>query len=123
MKRAKRLSIADIIIVVIIICTALAGVIFITSSTGSGEKVQISVKGEVYKTVSLKSDEKQEIKINDTNVLVIENGSAYMQSAECDDKVCVNKGAISLEGESIVCLPNEVVVEIIADSGVEDAVW
>ena len=47
-----------------------------------------------------------------TNTLVIENGKADMISADCPDKLCVNQHAISSNGETIVCLPNKVVVEV-----------
>ena len=46
------------------------------------------------------------------NTLVIENGKADMISADCPDKLCVKQHAISSNGETIVCLPNKVVVEI-----------
>ena len=35
-----------------------------------------------------------------------------MISADCPDKLCVNQHAISSNGETIVCLPNKVVVEV-----------
>jgi len=46
------------------------------------------------------------------NVLVIENGEASIKSATCPDKICVSHRKISKSGETIVCLPNKVVVEI-----------
>ena len=44
--------------------------------------------------------------------VTIENGKADMISADCPDKLCVNQHAISSNGETIVCLPNKVVVEV-----------
>lgn len=46
------------------------------------------------------------------NVIVVDEGSVYMQEADCPDKVCVRTGKISHTGETIVCLPHRVVVEI-----------
>ena len=35
-----------------------------------------------------------------------------MEEADCPDLLCVHQKAISKEGESIICLPNKVVVTI-----------
>lgn len=47
-----------------------------------------------------------------TNVLVIRDGRAYMQEADCPDKLCMHQRAISRAGENIVCLPNRVVATV-----------
>ena len=81
----------------------------------SGEQVlKISVDGEVYGEYSLK--DKQEIKIADTNICQIqEDGTVSMIKADCPDHLCVKQGKIREFGESIVCLPNKVVLEIVTD--------
>ena len=57
------------------------------------------------------------------NVLEIEGGAAAVTEADCGDLTCVNTGAISREGESIVCLPYRLVVEITGGGAAEvDAV-
>lgn len=47
-----------------------------------------------------------------TNTLVIEDGYAYLSEATCPDKICVQMGRIHLNGQLIVCLPNEVIVTV-----------
>ena len=49
---------------------------------------------------------------NNINMLVIEDGKAYISQATCPDKICVNHRPVSKEGETIVCLPNKLVIEI-----------
>ena len=46
------------------------------------------------------------------NVLVIRDGEAYMSEADCPDKLCVKQKAISKSGESIICLPHRLVIEV-----------
>lgn len=46
-------------------------------------------------------------------ILVISDGKADMESADCPNQICVHHGAISHTGETIVCLPNRVVIEIV----------
>lgn len=76
--------------------------------------LKISVDGKVYGEYSL--EDKQEIKIGDTNVCQIEeNGTVSMTEADCPDHLCIKQGKIKEFGESIVCLPNKVVLEIATD--------
>jgi hypothetical protein len=51
----------------------------------------------------------------ETNVLVIQDGYAYMKEADCPDGLCIHQGRIHKAGQSIVCLPNRVVVTIESD--------
>ena len=57
-----------------------------------------------------------------TNVLVIENGTAYLNYSNCPDHTCEKTGKIRYVGETIVCLPNLLSVTItgeIGDDGVD----
>ena len=114
MKINRLISKSDIFIVLIVIIMALMGIIWVYSAYTSNvdAEVIITVNSEIFKETSLKSDKGQVIKINDTNTVVIENGYVYMQSANCNDKLCIKQGKITKIGESIVCLPNKIVVEI-----------
>lgn len=47
-----------------------------------------------------------------TNLLVIRGGKAAITEATCPDQICVNHRPIDRAGETIVCLPREVVVKI-----------
>ena len=46
------------------------------------------------------------------NVLRISGGGASVIEANCGDHTCVRTGAVSREGETIVCLPHRLVVRI-----------
>lgn len=85
-------------------------------SQPQGNLVEITVDGETYGVYSL--DEEQEIPIEIDgevrNTLVIRDHEADMTDADCPDQLCVDMKAISAEGETIVCLPHKVVVEVIS---------
>lgn len=91
----------------------------------TGERVEIRVSGQVVETLPLDQDRTYTIESPDggTNRLVIENGRAWMEAASCPDGLCLHMGAISQTGQTIVCLPNQVVVEVTggteASSGVD----
>ncbi|MBQ9155690.1 MAG: NusG domain II-containing protein [Eubacterium sp.] len=53
------------------------------------------------------------------NILKIEDGRVSMVKADCPDKICVDHKPIRNVGETIVCLPHKLVVEIIDEGGVE----
>lgn len=57
-------------------------------------------------------DKDQTVEIGGGNRLVISGGAAKMEWAGCPDQICVNHAPILRPGESIICLPNRVVVEI-----------
>lgn len=78
--------------------------------SGGAKEVTISVDGDVSGTYSLEED--QTVEIGGTNRLVIEDGTARMEWADCPDQICVNHRPVSRNGESIICLPNEVVVSV-----------
>ena len=94
----------------IILAAALILVFQLVRDDGGQNEVAVTVDGEEFGSYSLAED--QTIDIDVTNRLVIEDGTARMEWADCPDQVCVNHRAVSRNGESIICLPNEVVVSV-----------
>ncbi len=101
----------DIVLVLSIVIIAIGGLV-VYSMLGQKEAgtVVVEVDGKMYGEYALY--ENQEVLIYDTNVLIIENGEANMYEADCPDQICVDHIPISKNGETIVCLPNKVVVTI-----------
>lgn len=83
-----------------------------------GGTVQVRVAGAVTAGYPLDVDASYTITgaNGGTNLLVIEDGAARIEEASCPDGVCVHTGRIRRNGQSIVCLPNQVVVEIVSDT-------
>ena len=46
------------------------------------------------------------------NTLIIKDGKAHLEDSSCPDHLCEHMGKIHKVGQSIICLPNRVVVEI-----------
>lgn len=78
-----------------------------------GDSVRVSVDGKFYGEFALVEDRAVEI-ISDGgyNILVIQDGQAHVESASCPDGICAAHKPISRDGESIVCLPNKVVITV-----------
>ena len=112
----------DIILIGIILFIALvfAGIQYFKPVDESA-KAEITIDGELYGTYPLAYE--QTIAVSDTNQLTIKDGKAKMIHADCPDQLCVNQKAISKDGESIICLPNKVVITIVGgDESEVDAV-
>ena len=86
----------------------------------SGGSICVYVDNELYGEFSLDEDNTYDI-TKDSSVLctvLISKGRADVVSASCPDKLCVSQQSISLDGESICCLPNRVYITVENDSGV-----
>ncbi len=113
----KKIKKADIIALVII--ALITAVLFLAfrAFKSPGKTVVVRVSGEEVASYPLDKDRTETISgaNGGTNLLIIEDGAVYLKEASCPDKLCVNQGKISRRGESIICLPNEVIVEINSD--------
>lgn len=97
-----------ILFIVVLICAVLFYVGY-NLHAEQGDIVTVTISGEFYGSYNLNTD--QVVYIEDTNVLQILNGEAYMIEATCPDGLCLNQSAIHQSKECIICLPNEVIVE------------
>lgn len=55
-----------------------------------------------------------------SNILVIEDGQAWLSEANCPDLLCVKQGKIHYTGQVITCLPNRLTVTV--EGGESDGV-
>ena len=95
-----------------IIAVLFLAMFFIKRNTVNGEAV-VWVGGAEYARYPLSKDRVIEIPgALGNNVLTIEEGNAYMSSAVCPDKVCMDFGKIHYNTDMIVCLPGGIVVII-----------
>ncbi|MGL5440544.1 MAG: NusG domain II-containing protein [Filifactoraceae bacterium] len=75
-------------------------------------KITISVDGKEFGSYNLEKDQKIDINLKGKhNVVEIKNKTVKMVEADCPDKYCVNHGEINKGYETIVCLPNKIIVE------------
>lgn len=110
----KRFGKADVILLSVIFFILILWVIFSFVFKKEGVSVVVTVEGKEYQTVPLSKDQEIEVKKDGTviNRVSIHEGKADMTEATCPDKLCVHQKPVSKSGETIVCLPHEVVVEV-----------
>lgn len=106
---------SDIILVGVLLLVSLSVFLIWYLNGTDGSTAVVSVDGDVVAEYSLAIDGVYYLN-GGTNVLVIEDGAAYIREANCPGyQDCVETGRISRVGETIVCLPNKLVVEIVGE--------
>ncbi len=50
-----------------------------------------------------------------TNVVEVRDGQVRVREADCSNQACVNQGWVSGQGQTIVCLPHKLTVQLVAD--------
>ena len=55
------------------------------------------------------------------SIIEIKEGRARFKSAPCKNQYCVQQGWIHLTGQMLICIPNEVSIEILGKSKVYDS--
>lgn len=103
----------DIIFISVLVAVILVAVLGLLLFRKSGNTVTVTVDGKIFGEYSLDRDQTVEIKTElGFNLLVIKDGKAFVESASCPDGICAAHRPISYDGESIICLPNKVVISI-----------
>ncbi len=81
---------------------------------GAGDEVVVYVGEEEQARFSLEEETKFVIegKEGGKNDLEIHDGQADITEASCPDQICVHQKPVSEIGETIVCMPNQVIVTV-----------
>jgi len=118
----KRTKIEALLIIMVFAALIILFIISRSIVQKSGKTVVITLDGVLYGSYPLSEDSDIPI-IKDGNIInraVIENGTVYMKDASCRNHICLSMGRKKASGESIVCLPNRVVVRIEGESEGDD---
>lgn len=112
----------DLFLIIIIMITSVFFIITSVIKKGtSPNTVKITISGLEYASYSLYNDREVEISNGyGNNKIVINNGMVFISEADCPDKYCVKHKPISKSGESVICLPHKLVVEITGENDVVD---
>ncbi len=108
------IKVADYILILCIFCISLFLFPYLQNYFSSdGEKLKVTIDGEVYGYYDINKN--QDIIIDEDgiyNKISIRNGVINMIDANCNDRLCVYNAPIEKSYQSIVCLPNKVILEI-----------
>lgn len=107
----------EIIIILGLLATCLIGiaVFYLVRATDAPLSVRVTRQGELVTVFPLSEDHTETFAdALGFNTLEISDGTAKIVEADCPDQICVRTYPISSPGETIVCLPHKLVVEVIS---------
>lgn len=118
MKPLDRKHKNDLILIAVLIAAAGAAFGLIQLNKKSGGYAVVVQEGSEIASYPLDKDISVTIpsSAGGYNTLVIKDGKADVTDADCPDKLCVNQHSISYDGETIVCLPNKLVIKITSET-------
>ena len=110
----------DFLFVFAVLMLSAAAFLITKPHFNNADTVRITIDGKLFCEKPLSVD--CEIDINGTNTAVIKNGSVYMKSADCPDKLCIHQGKVHDSSKKIICLPNRVIIEVVKKSEIDTVV-
>ncbi len=113
------LKIADIILIAVILLSALLWV-GLSKNNESCEAV-IYLCGEEYKRINLAEYKTEIISVNNVGIYV-HDGMVEINHSDCPNGLCMNYAPIYKPGSTIACVPNKVVITIVANKNYVDGV-
>lgn len=125
-EKTKARKTRDLILILVIL--AVAGILFLVfflqNKNTVADKVIVKVDGKVVYSEPLSVDKDMDVAgyAGGHNFIRIQGGKVKMVDADCPDKICVHTGAIDKVGQTIVCLPHKLVVEIAGSNSDLDSV-
>jgi len=117
---------ADILLVLAVI--GLSAFLIMQSVASAGDdfdlEVSISVNGQEVLVFPLQEGRRELVidGFQGKSYVEIVDGRVHMIDSACPDKLCVHMGWKSHSGESIICLPNRVVIEVRSREGGPDVI-
>lgn len=110
----------DILLIALLLVVSATLFVYLFVFRKSGNTVEVTVDGKLYGTYSLSENMSHDIVTGKygegLNRFVIEDGKVYMEYASCPDGICVSHPPVFRDGQSIVCLPNRVVVTVVSET-------
>ena len=105
-------KIRDALLMVVLLAVALLLWLFLRGGE-KGASVVVTVSGKEVGRYSLYEEQTVTFGDEDYNILQIKDGKASVIEANCGDHTCVRTGEVEKAGESIICLPHELVVKVV----------
>ena len=117
----KKLKIGDLVIIILLVLISFIPLtlLLIQQSQISGDQriAIISLENEIIHEINLTEHRGTDIfdihtHDHETNTIEISDGEIRVKSATCSDQVCVRTDFIHRTGQTVVCLPHQLVIEI-----------
>ena len=116
--KTQRSAIGSFLVIASVLAAALVAMLVMQVVQGgdasSGPVAKVTSYGEVVAQLPLDKDSRQVVVCDEgTNTVVVEDGAVHIEDADCSGGDCMKQGAIDQPGNLLVCLPHQLIVEIV----------
>lgn len=108
----------ELLIILAIAAAAALGII-LPSFLGSGGKTAVIQYGDIVRRVNLSESGVFTLEDCGETVFEIADGKIRVREAVCPDKICEKTGYIGYAGQSIICVPEKIVITV--ESGSDES--
>lgn len=118
-KSTVKQKIGDALIIAAVVVGAVFAIPLISSGAQGGQArfAVVEVNGTESMRIALGKDQDHrtfEVEgFAGTTTIEVENGKVRMLESACPDKLCIGMGWAEETGDSIVCIPNRVVIKLV----------
>ncbi|MDR1568724.1 MAG: NusG domain II-containing protein [Streptococcaceae bacterium] len=108
----------DFIIIAVLLTLSFLPFFLFNAQQNAQNKVwaELRVDGKLIKSFDLTSDKAISYRYieddGDYNLIEVKDHRIRIKEANCPDQVCIRRGWIKKAGETIVCLPHKLVIEV-----------
>ena len=110
---SRKINKYDIILILTIICISIIFITLNKLNSKQGTSALVYYDNKLIKTIDLSIDKTYNIKgYNGNVVIVVKDNKIKVKEEKSPLHLCSKQGYISKSYETIVCLPNKIVIEI-----------
>lgn len=114
-----------VLLTALVLALGVGGLLAVRLLHGGGTTAEIYAQGELLYTIDLANVSSPfELEIETAaghNTVSVEPGRIRVRQADCPDQICVETGWLTEGGRQIVCLPHQLVIQIVDRPGEADA--
>lgn len=114
---------SDIKLIAVLIVTFIFLSLILNINTSKGNVAQIYFNDKLIKTVDLKKNDSFIVEgFNGPVKIIVKNNKIKVVNEDSPNHICSKQGYISSSYETIVCLPNKIVIKIIDNNKIDTKV-
>lgn len=109
----KLITKSDWLIIVAVVLVIIGFYLF-RNFSDKNSVAEIYFNGEIIEEINLSDKEEKKIITGENNktVIIAEGGKIYFSSSCCKDKICMESGELSENGDFASCLPEKVIIKV-----------